>query len=103
MTHMSDLMRCRRGATTIEYGIFLALAAMVLSSGIGTIGDHIGDPFSKAGAAMAATSPRTDGPEGGERTMLAASTNHHMIHIKEDQNGFLDRHGRAEQISRGSY
>ena len=80
---MRKLMHCRRGATTIEYGIFLALAALVLSSGIGTIGDRIGGTFSKAGAAMAATSPRPDGPEGSGPSTPASSADPRTIRVEE--------------------
>jgi Flp pilus assembly pilin Flp len=74
---MRKFVKCTRGATSIEYGLFGALAAIVLMSGLSTIGERIGGSFSKAGAAMAAG---RDTPEGTR------------IEIRKAENGFLDRH-----------
>jgi len=52
---MRTLLKCRKGATAIEYGLFAALAALVLSSGVTTIGERIGGTFATAAGAMAAS------------------------------------------------
>ena len=71
---MRNLIHCRRGATAIEYGLFAALVAILLSSGISTIGEKIGSSFSEAGAAMAAAPKTGVGlpvPEGDMPTDLS--------------------------------
>lgn len=62
---MKHLIHCQRGATALEYGIFLCLAAIILSSGLSTVGERIGGTFSRAGAAMAAAPHAEQGGMGG--------------------------------------
>ena len=75
---MRKLAKCSRGATAIEYGLFAGLAAIVLMSGVSTIGERIGGTLSNAGAAMAATP--ASGADGTR------------VEIREAEPGFLDRH-----------
>lgn len=84
---MRRLLHCRRGATAIEYGLFLGLAAIVLMSGASSIGAGIGGTFSQAGAAMAAA------PAGGPHAARDGGDAHaRMVHIGETQEHFIDEH-----------
>lgn len=56
-TDMLRMLRDRRGATTIEYGVFLVFGAIVLLSGLSSIGGSLNGVFDKAGQAMAAGAP----------------------------------------------
>jgi pilus assembly protein Flp/PilA len=85
---MKDLMRCRRGATAIEYGLFAGLAAIVLMSGASTIGAKVGGTFANAGAAMAAA---PDAPPPSDGSLRATAGEARLIRVEESREGFLDR------------
>lgn len=57
---MKTILRAMRddsGATSIEYAVFAAFAAVVALSGLSAIGGKINGAFATAGQAMAATAP----------------------------------------------
>lgn len=80
-------LRDRRGATTIEYGLFLGFAALVLSSGLSTVGGGLGGVFNKAGQAMASAP--------SAQSAVNASVEH--IDVRDAQNGFLSNHQSNDQ------
>ena len=85
---MRSLVKCRRGATAIEYGLFAALAVILLSSGVSTIGDKIGGTFANAAGAMAAPVP-VAAPGGADASIEASGGGgaHGARHIVVDEQG----------------
>lgn len=92
---MRKLIACQRGATTIEYGVFAALAIALVTSGVSTLGENIGSTFTRAGAAMAAApepagtaAARQGGMSAGGTTLIHVED----IHVKlgESRDEFLE-------------
>ena len=46
------LMRDNRGATAIEYGLLVALIAVVVITSVATLGTHLNTTLSKAGSSV---------------------------------------------------
>lgn len=71
------ILQCNRGTSTIEYALFAGLAAILITSGITTLGDSIGKKFDLAAGAFAAETVKHENnktPDGNSR----------MIHIKDE-------------------
>jgi Flp pilus assembly pilin Flp len=73
----SDILQCNRGTTTIEYALFAAMAAILITSGITTLGESVGKKFDLAAGAFAAETNK-------DHTAKSSSGNSRMIHIKEE-------------------
>jgi len=82
------LRRDTRGASAIEYGIFAAFAAVVLLSGLGSVGGSLNGRFDKIGQAMAAT-PST--PPKREYAMERTADGR-LIRVEDKQDHFLENH-----------
>lgn len=70
------------GATSIEYGVFAAFAAVVLLSGLSAVGGKLNGAFATAGQAMAATTPS----EAGNATEAT------RVEVGDTQDRFLESH-----------
>lgn len=75
-------LRDDRGATSIEYGVFAAFAAVVALSGLSAVGGKINGVFATAGQAMAASTP-ADNATVAEATRVA---------VGDTRDQFLENH-----------
>jgi len=52
MHHIFRLMRDRKGATAIEYGLIITLIAIVAAASIGAVGTAVKKPFTNVSSNM---------------------------------------------------
>ncbi len=62
MKSLRRLLRNKKGATAVEYGIMVAAIAAVIIAIVFTIGGQVNDAFNVVSAEMLANAPAAPGP-----------------------------------------